>query len=210
LKCKKCHNEFNQINTLQRYCYRCALEKAKELTKKKEDKAWRKRKIEMKEKIKTVSDYRNELQKFINKIARLIDYGCPCISCGIKVKKENGCHFKSVGANPSLRYNLLNIYLGCNRCNVELGGNVHGYDDGIINLFGVDFWEYLKFGMIRDFPILSLSVSEIKEKIVICKDIIRELESDLIKIGNPDRIKKRIELNDRIGIYENKCYIYSY
>jgi hypothetical protein len=113
-------------------------------------------KKELKEKLKTVSDYKSDLQYLINKIARLIDYGQNCISCNCVPKKSNGCHFKSVGSHSKLRYNLLNIYLGCNKCNSELGGNVHGYDDGVIAHFGREFWEYIKFQMVLDFPILKI------------------------------------------------------
>jgi len=206
LKCKNknCKNEFTPYTTLQRLCVPCAILKAKSAVKKERTVKDNAEKKELKQKLKTVTDYRKELQILINKIARMIDYGHPCISCGVMAKKENGCHFKSVGANPSLRYNLLNIYLGCNKCNVELGGNVHGYDDGVIKNFGREFWEYIKFQIVLDFPILKMDIPELKEKISISRTIVKELESDLTVLSDSERIKKRIEINERLGIYETK------
>ena len=69
-----------------------------------------------------------------------------CISCG----KEKGgdqwaCgHFKTVGANPELRFDSRNTYLQHNkRCNMELSGDIygtkttHGYIKGLKNRFGI-------------------------------------------------------------------------
>lgn len=192
---KKCKNKacsilFEPIKSIQPYCFNCTIERAKKHVKKQRDKKERAEKKELKEKLKTVSDYKSDLQDLVNKIARLIDYGQNCISCNCVPKKSNGCHFKSVGSHSKLRYNLLNIYLGCNKCNSELGGNVHGYDDGIIAHFGREFWEYIKFKMVLDCPNLKIDIPELKEKIKISRDIIKELESNLIVLSDEDRIKK--------------------
>jgi len=206
---KKCKNKacsilFEPIKSIQPYCFNCTIERAKKHVKKQREKKERAEKKELKEKLKTVSDYKSDLQDLVNKIARLIDYGQNCISCNCVPKKSNGCHFKSVGSHSKLRYNLLNIYLGCNKCNSELGGNVHGYDDGIIAHFGREFWEYIKFQIVLDFPILKMDIPELKEKIAISRTIVKELESDLMVLSDAERIKKRIELNERLGIYETK------
>jgi len=81
---------------------------------------------------------------------------------------------------------------------------VHGYDDGIIAHFGREFWEYIKFQIVLDFPILKMDIPELKEKIAISRTIVKELESDLMVLSDSERIKKRIEINERLGIYENK------
>lgn len=203
---KKCRNKecgviFNPVTTLQKYCFQCTVSKAKFRVKKEDSKKWNVQKKILKEKIKTLSDYKNDLQAEINKIARLIDYGHNCISCGGVPKKINGCHFHSVGSNPALRFNLLNIYLGCEHCNSFKGGNVHGYIDGLIREFGKEFYEYLKFELPQKYSILQLNKVEIKEKIKIAKDIVKVLNNDKEVLNNEQRIELRKIINEQIGIY---------
>ena len=51
------------------------------------------KKASLKESIKTLSDYKSDLQKEINIIVRLIDYGHGCICTGSKNGKMNACFF---------------------------------------------------------------------------------------------------------------------
>jgi len=205
LKCKNknCKNEFTPYTTLQRLCVPCAILKAKSAVKKERTVKDNAEKKEYKE---SKIDYFKLLQNEINKIARLIDYEQLCISCQKVPKKINGCHYKSVGGHKSLRYNLFNIYSGCEKCNSELGGNVHGYDDGLIQVFGKEFWEYLKFEFLKDFPILQMRKEEAKEKLKIARQISKELENNLVKRCSKDRLKMRKITNERLGIYTEISY----
>ena len=200
-KNKDCQNTFNPVTRLQRDCFECVLSKAKIKTIKDKDKEWKVRKRALKDKTKKLSDYKAELQDEINKIARLIDHEQVCISCQKIPKKKNGCHFHSVGSTPALRFNLLNVYLGCEKCNSELGGNVHGYIDGLILTFGKEYYEFLKFELPQKYRILQISKDELIEKIKICRELVRNLETDLVKLESEDRIAIRHLINDRIGIY---------
>ena len=154
-KNKECGVEFEPVTRFQKYCYKCVLSRAKFKSYKDTTKREKVRKNEIKAQLKTISDYKKELQIEINKIARLIDHDQVCISCQKTPKKKNGCHFHSVGSRPALRFNLLNIYLGCEKCNSELGGNVHGYIDGLILTFDKEFYEYLKFELPKMYSIFS-------------------------------------------------------
>lgn len=66
-----------------------------------------------------------------------------CISCG-KPNMDWCCgHFKTVGAQPNLRYDELNTFLQCNRyCNMGKSGNIEGdkntrgYKRGLLERFG--------------------------------------------------------------------------
>lgn len=198
-KCKSCKVEFVKITSLQNLCFECTVAKSKLLVKKKIQNDWNERKRVYKE---SKTDYFKLLQTEINKIARLIDYNQLCISCQKVPKKINGCHFLSVGGHKSLRYNLFNIYAGCEKCNSELGGNVHGFDNGLILVFGKEFWEYLKFQFLQDFPLLQIRETEVKEKLKIARQIVKELESDLIKRNSDERLKMRKICNERLAIYK--------
>ncbi len=199
---KSCKKEFVQKTSLQVYCYECVLAKAKELTDKKYRKQEKVAKKALKISLKTISDYKEDLQKEINKMIRLIDYSQVCISCGNVPKKINACHFHSVGSNPALRFNLLNIYLGCEHCNSYKGGNVHGYDNGLIENFGREFWEILKFEMPQKYSILQLKKDEIIEATKIAKEINKNICNDTNVLSNEQRLEVRQLFNEKIGIYK--------
>ncbi len=204
-KCKNCKQPFTKTQPLQVACsYSCAIELAKPIAKKVIERKWNERKRVYKE---SKTDYFKLLQTEINKIARLIDYNQLCISCQKVPKKINGCHFLSVGGHKSLRYNLFNIYAGCEKCNSELGGNIHGFDSGLILVFGKEFWEYLKFQFLQDFHLLQIRETEVKEKLKIARQIVKELESDLIKRNSDERLEMRKICNERLGIYSDISYL---
>lgn len=203
-KCKNCKQPFTKTQPLQVACsYGCAIELAKPIAKKVIEKKWNERKRVYKE---SKTDYFKLLQTEINKIARLIDYNQLCISCQKVPKKINGCHFLSVGGHKSLRYNLFNIYAGCEKCNSELGGNVHGYDYGLIQEFGKEFWEYLKFQFMQDFRLLQIKEYEVKEKLKIARKISAELEQNLVKRSAKERLELRKIYNEMLGIYKDISY----
>jgi len=92
-------------------------------------------------------------QQAVNKLALKRDTGKPCISCGTEsptIQYAAG-HFKTVGGNSELRYNLKNINRQCNRrCNSALSGNIegamgtHGQRVGIIDRFGQEHLDWIE------------------------------------------------------------------
>ena len=68
-KCKNCGIVFEaQYSKTQQTCtFHCAIEYSKTLKEKKAKKEWGKEKKERKEKLKTRTDYQNELQVIFNK-----------------------------------------------------------------------------------------------------------------------------------------------
>ena len=196
-KCKFCKKEFEQRNSLQAVCgIYCA---SKYVDLKKKSKA-RSEHLIAKKSLLTHSDYQKLLEPLINKIARLIDYGIPCISCG-KNGKPQGGHYHSKGANNSIRFNLHNIHIQDYRCNVELSGNISGYNVGLIKTYGKEYKEYVELEMVEKFPIVKLSVEEIKEKIKISKMIIKDLEGNMKTSNAKERIRLRCDYNLQLGIY---------
>ena len=200
---KECNIEFIPTQPMQKVCsFNCAVAISKKQTQKNEDKNWKEEKKILKEKTKKLSQYKQDLQNEINKTARLIDYGQVCISCQKEPKKINGCHFHSVGSTPSLRFNLLNIYLGCEHCNSFKGGNVHGFDNGMIKTFGREFWEQIKFELPKKYTILQLKKHEIIEAIKKAREINRYIANDKEVLSSEQRIEIRQILNEQIGIYK--------
>ncbi len=86
-------------------------------------------------------------EKAVNRYVRLRDRFDGCISCN-KPSHWDGVwhasHFKSVGSNSVLRYNLLNINKSCNECNFFMAGNIVEYEKKLILKIGTDRVDWLK------------------------------------------------------------------
>lgn len=146
-KCKNCGDKFApKFNTLERYCWKpdCkTIEALQRLEKFKNQKAKEIKKFdrefirEKKLKLKTHSDWMQELQKLVNAYVRKRDEGKQCISCRTFLRgKFDAGHFYSVGSYPNLRFNLDNIHGQCVRCNRDLHGNLSEYRLRLIERLG--------------------------------------------------------------------------
>lgn len=152
---------------------------------------------EKKESLKNKSDYEKELQKIVNRIARIIDEGKSCISCdhgnnGIFTRQKHGSHYYSVGSNPTLRFNLHNIHMSCSICNNYKHGNLLNYDIGIKQRYSKDYLKYMQ-SLVKEFKVLNLHIYQLKESIVKAKKVEKE-----IKRG---KLLTRDEINKILGIY---------
>lgn len=201
--CKQCGKTFTKREPLQYVCgIACAIARAKFLESQKQDKEWKVKKKEGIEAAKTPSQWKKGLQAEINAMARLIDFGQPCMMCGNpKMKRIYGCHYHAVGSNASLRFNLLNIWGGCFSCNNAKSGNIPGYDKQLIKEFGRDLWEEIKFDLVREFDIINLSIPEIKEATTKVRGYNRHLKKLGLVYTNNQRVDLRIKYNQKIGIY---------
>lgn len=181
--------------------YLCGFECAIEYKQKQEIKQARKEKKKAKEQLMTYSDWLNKLQPVINKLARTIDKDHNCMMCNKPMKKVDGCHYHSVGSKPALRFNLLNIWAGCHSCNTMKGGNLHGYDEQLIRIYGRMTWEYLKFGLPKEYSILKPGKEQIKQAIKKAREITREIEKIDKKYDNEKRLELRKKYNKILGFY---------
>ena len=134
-KCKNCGKPFQPINTLNRAC---SLGCAVKLAEKKEGKmilrqAEKQGIKELALSLKTLGDYKKDLQIEVNKIVRLIDQDCTCISCGSGTGQNHAGHFRAVGGWDNLRFNLHNIFNQCSQCNKNKSANPIRYRENIIN-----------------------------------------------------------------------------
>jgi hypothetical protein len=176
MKCKNCKDKFDPRRFNWKYCDKdeCNNIGVKELVKKarlqnKRSKIAEKKKA--KEKLKTKSEWLKDAQTLFNRFVRLRDKGLNCISCNKPAKKENAGHYRSVGANPELRFNLDNVHLQCEYCNTYLHGNLINYRINLIKKIGVKKVEKLE----GYHDPLKLSIVEIKDLIKLYKDKIKNL-----------------------------------
>jgi len=79
------------------------------------------------------------LQPVINEIARLVDFGQPCIATE-NYGKENGGHYISVGANRTICLNLHNIHIQSFESNHWKSGDTLKYQVGIIRVYGEEYF----------------------------------------------------------------------
>ena len=196
--CKNCKTKFvPAYNSLQQACsVKCAIE----LSKKKSQKEWRIEKKVLKEKLKTHSDYEKDLQVEINSIVRLIDRGVGCIATGARTGKANAGHYISVGANNTIRFNLLNIYLQSEHSNTYKAADTHRYREGIIRMYGKDLLE--EMDALNQLKTIKLTIPELKEKTVIARSIVKHLKLEDKEYLPEERIELRRKFNNMIGIYK--------
>lgn len=105
-----------------------------------------------KQRLKTRGDVLKEAQAAFNAWVRERDAGLPCISCGSQPSDSNlatgsrfdAGHYRSVGANPELRFEPLNCHRQCVRCNQHLSGNVVNYRLNLIKRIGQDNVDWLE------------------------------------------------------------------
>jgi len=152
-KCKSCKDLFTPYNSLQKVCYniKCALtlvefDKSKKEIKKRQDKKRIFNENDLSKQHKLTKTVFNKLRVLQDK-KWFADRGLKpsCISCG-KTNMDWCCgHFKTVGSQGNLRYDLMNTYLQCNwACNKNLSGNIEGsktsrgYKQGLRERFGED------------------------------------------------------------------------
>lgn len=158
-------------------------------------------KSDLKDKIKTNSDYIKELQKEINTIVRLLDRGNECISTLKPLnQKFDAGHFYSCGSNPSLRFHLNNIHAQSVYANQYLSGDQTNYLNGLEKVYGAEY-KNLVFALKSKYPVLRLSIEELKEKTSIAKEIVKELKSKDTIFRPFERIIARDIYNKKLGIY---------
>ena len=204
MKCKNCKINFKPKYPLQKFCFgneECR-NAAYQFAIDQKQKSWNKRKKKLKEELKTLSDYKKDLETEINKIVRLIDYGSNCMMCDKPMNKKNACHYHSVGSNESLRFNLHNIHIGCENCNTHKSGNIIEYDETLIKYYGSEYWEYVKFDIKRLYKLIKLSKDDIKLLIKKARLIVKELENCNKIRTFKERKQLRDIYNKELGIYD--------
>lgn len=124
------------------------LEKARQQRERKaerEAKAKRANIRKRKEALKTKGDWAREAQREFNRWVRLRDKDLPCISCGRHHQGQyHAGHYRTVGANPELRFEPLNCHKQCAPCNNHKSGNIVEYRINLVQRIGRDAIEWLE------------------------------------------------------------------
>lgn len=106
---------------------------------------------------KTRSDYLKDAQIAFNAFIRARDAGRPCISCGCRnAMGFDAGHYRSVGAQPALRFHEDNVHRQCIDCNQTLAGNAAAYRVGLIERIGLVRVESLE----REHPPAKFTVED--------------------------------------------------
>jgi hypothetical protein len=145
---KVCGTSFIPRSSLQVVCspicaiYKTAEDKAKKAAKQATEQRIAHRAA--KEQAKTRGDYAREAQVVFNAYRRELTRSQGCISCGTINGQMQGGHYRSVGAYPELRYEELNVWAQCARCNTRLSGNLINYRIELIKRIGMEQVDYLE------------------------------------------------------------------
>lgn len=182
-KCKVCGNYFvKTISSTQKVCSpKCAIILSKEQARKKKEKQDKQERLEtkkrmtaLKQKIKSRSEWLDDLQSWVNKFIRLRDKNEPCISCGKYHKGQyHAGHYRSVGACPELRFCELNVHKQCAPCNDHKSGNIIEYRINLVKKIGVDKVEWLER---QDHEPKKYTIEDCKEIIKYYKAKIKDLD----------------------------------
>ena len=149
---------------------------------------------------KSLSDYKADLQAEINAIIREIDKGHPCICNPLKrMRTITAGHLFSVGSNETLRFHLLNIWGQDFNSNGAKGGEPTEFKNGLITLYGNEFFESLE--SLKSIKSINLKIDDLKEKISIARGILKWIKLQDRKFSNSERLELRIEFNEKLGIY---------
>jgi len=97
------------------------------------------------EKLKSRAEHMREAQAAFNEWIRLRDADRPCVSCGRHHEGQyHAGHYRSVGANPELRFEPLNVWKQCAPCNTHLSGNLVNYRISLLQGIGAEKVEWLE------------------------------------------------------------------
>lgn len=147
--CKICREPFSTVKPLQSVCsLKCAITKGQETSTRQartEAEGRRKERRAALEKVKTRSQWMKEAQAAFNAFIRARDDKLPCVSC---VRHHQGQyhagHYRTVGGNPELRFNELNVWKQCAPCNDHLHGNLINYRIELIKRIGQENVDWLE------------------------------------------------------------------
>ena len=141
-RCKVCRSLFAPRSITHKACGPgCAVVVAEAERKAQERKSDKVRKLALKSR----QDWLREAQAAFNAFIRERDRADPCISCGrFHDGKWNAGHYRSLGAQPALRFDENNVHKQCEPCNSYLSGNVVEYRIRLLAKIGQSAVELLE------------------------------------------------------------------
>lgn len=169
-------------------------------------KQWNKKKIEIKKSLETKSQLESKLQKEVNTLIRFIDRGHECISSGrplgIDARKYDAGHLYSVGSNPTLRFNLFNIFGQSVHDNQHKSGNELEYFFRLETVFSRELQEFV-FNL-KKTPSLHLKKNDIRDKTMVARSLVKWIKLQDRIFTKEERVKLRNDFNNSLGIYNQE------
>ena len=122
----------------------CVVQHGKKGARVASDKRKRQTLTQLRDKVKTASEWRVEAQTAFNAYVRHRDRDLPCISCD-SIGEHDGLggywdagHYRSRGAAKHLSFHLHNCHKQCHKCNRYLSGNIVEYRKRLIMNIGLE------------------------------------------------------------------------
>ena len=155
-KCRACGVRKDESEMIQVplgfFCdVECASVHARKQADKARDRAAKKKSAERRKAVRDLklNDRSHQLrlaqQVFNRWIREVRDAGKPCISCGRHHQGQyHAGHYRTVGANPELRFEPLNCHKQCAPCNNHMSGNITNYRINLIKRIGKDKVDWLE------------------------------------------------------------------
>lgn len=176
-KCAHCQEMFNPMRFGQKVCSpACALSMAPSnagKARKAIDQLERKEIRASKERIKSRADHLRDAQAAVNEYVRIRDKDLPCVSCGRHHQGQyHAGHYRTVAANPELRFELLNIHKQCAPCNNHKSGDIVNYRIELVKRIGAEAVEWLE----GPHEPLKLTIDQIKAITAKYRAMVRELK----------------------------------
>jgi hypothetical protein len=197
-KCKNCGVRFTpKRSSLESSCsIACAIEYEQKKFLVKGTPAFKAAKVEVK-----IGETRNELQKKINMLARMIDakYGYnTCIDCGKPFGKQiDAAHYHDLSTNRGIRFNLHNLHSAKSDCNKYSSKHKEGYLKGLETRYKEPYSTFV-FGLKFEYKEINLTAVELKEKLKIVNKLIRDFGT----FETTNSIYARTVFNKIIAIYK--------
>jgi len=143
-KCKACGDEFQVFRSMQKVCSgKCGIELDRQKKAKAADKEHRQAKKRLRDEDRSFQI--KKTQALFNKYIRVRDRNRPCISCARHHSGQyHAGHYRTVGANPELRFNEDNCHKQCSACNNHLSGNIVNYRINLIHKISAEGVEELE------------------------------------------------------------------
>jgi hypothetical protein len=125
--------------------------------------------------LKSRQQWLKEAQVAFNRYIRTRDAAEPCISCGrFHTGAYDAGHYRSVGAQPAIRFNEDNCHKQCVPCNQHKGGNVIEYRLRLLQKIGPERLAFLE----QDHPAVKYTIEDAKRIKALYRDKNKQLLAD--------------------------------
>jgi len=151
-------------------------------------------------------DYKGKLQSEVQKIARLIDLGQPCLATNRMVESYDGGHVHSKGSHTEMKFNIHNIHAQSSKSN-------HGQKDDILmseglkRVYGQEYQEFVQ--RLKNKPITKLFNSEYHQAHKVAVKWSKKLEKAGDRYDTQQRVKLRNQINIELEIYQVELCVFN-